>query len=187
MGPAVAALLQGTGGEHAHQGGGGAAQLGHGLGHGLDDGPAVDGEALVGQPEGAGAEQGQAGRETGAGILVQGLIDLASRFLVVQGVRGWVTDLEGVVDVLHRRGLVAIGVGDDEARVLLAHPGGQGPHGGGGHGLVALGEFLAGEGAQGGRVEHELGHRRPDRGAATSAGEVLPHQLPGRRGQGTAL
>ena len=96
-------------------------------------------------------------------------------------------DLEGVIDVLHRRGLVTIGVGDDEARVLLAHPGGQGAHGGGGHGLVALGEFLAGEGAQGGRVEDELGHRRPDRGAATGAGEVLPHQLPGRWRQGAAL
>ena len=50
VGPAVAALFQGAGGEHADQGRGLAAQLGHGLGHGLHDGPAVDGKALVGQP-----------------------------------------------------------------------------------------------------------------------------------------
>jgi hypothetical protein len=187
VGPAVATLFQRTGGEHADHRRRLAAQLGHGLGDGLDDGPAVDGEALVAQPQRARAEQRQAGGEAGAGVLVERLVDLPGRTLVVQVVGDRMTDFQRDVDIRHRTRLVTVGVADHEARVVLADVRNQGAEGRGRHLLVADREFLDRQRRQRRVVEHALGHRSLRGRAAAGADEVLAHEGPGLRAEGAAL
>ena len=179
VGPAVAALFQRAGGEQAYRRGRRAAQLGHCLRHRLPDRQAVDGEGLITAPQAAAAEQGHTHGESGAGILVERLVDLAGRALEIQVVGGRVADRQRLVDVGHARGLVAVGVGDDEHRVTLAHFADHLAEGGGGHVIFPDGEFGQRQAVEDRQRARTLGHRDLRGGATASVAEVLADEFPG--------
>ena len=187
MRPAVAALFQRAGGKHADEGRRLAAQFGHRLRHCLHDRPAVDREALVRKPDRTCAEQRHAGGQTGAGILVERLVNLAVRLLVIQRIVHRVANLQCDVDVGHCTGFIAVGIGHHKIRIALADRRDQRAEGGRRHLLLARLEGANRQFGQRHDVQHMLGHRRLRGRPAACAAEVVAHQLPGFGADRTAL
>ena len=110
---------------------------------------------------------------------------MALGLLEVGGVDRRVNDLERLVDVVDARGGIAVGIGDDKLGVLLAHVAHQGPHGGGGHLLIAAyGKLVEGQRAQVGQGQHGFCDRRLGTGASHGALVVGADECPGLGVQG---